>query len=178
MADVIMRALCPVAGSATGASFEGQRTDGTPIILRDVPWHPEKTLFLASAPRAAELGRRRFAEPATLTGPLLALAQAVLPARSPAEAATTGMQVPGVRVWHGVQDGGYWHPAPESGVGVGRDPWDSFFRNAREAETHFATHPGGAVVFSFLDAHDIRRAYVWRDGGLLPIPTEIYIIGR
>lgn len=173
---VLMQALVPLAAPLPGVRAVGRQADDSPVIVRDTGTHGTSTYFLAEDSRAEWLESRRLARLTTLTGRLLALAEATLPAPYAAAAAVAAF--PLAQVWQAFQDGKYWRPVPETGIGLGHDPWESRFRSVAEAERHFLADPESAPLFSYPDDHGIRRAFVWANGGLLNIPTEVFQIRR
>ncbi|MFT3687724.1 hypothetical protein [Paenirhodobacter sp.] len=153
------------------AIVEGPRKDGTPIVRHPVTSRGKDEIARESPEIEARLIAEGVAEPARLSDKLAALAAAVLSAETPLAAALAGLAVQGVRPWHATQEGGYWCPV-DAALGPGRGGFRARFRDKAEAEAIWATDPAAVPLFSFATPHGFDRAYIWRNGGLLEIPTE------
>lgn len=145
-------------------------------IDRETGW-----LFRADPAEAERLIASGRAEPARLTGQTLALAETVLDAPDAITAVRAAMAVrspgghPAFRVWHAERGEDHlWRPAPMSGLGLARSGFDASFRTPEDAATFWAKHPGAVPLMMFDHPAGFIRAFIWRAGGILEIPTEIY----
>lgn len=159
------------------AILEGHRKDGGPIVRYSVISRGKGEIVKESPELEARLIAEGVAEPARLSDKLAALATAVLSADTPLAAALAGLAVQGVRPWHATQEGGYWCPV-DAALGPGRGGFSARFRDKAEAEAVWAADPTAVPLFSFATPHGFDRAYIWRNRGLLEIPTEIHHAGR
>ncbi len=159
------------------AILEGHRKDGGPIVRHPVVSRGKGEIVRESPELEARLIAEGVAEPARLSDKLAALATAVLSAETPLAAALAGLAVQGVRPWHAAQEGGYWCPV-DAPLGPGRGGFSARFRDAAEARALWAADPTAVPLFSFATPHGFDRAYIWRNRGLLEIPTETHHAGR
>lgn len=172
MAEVIVEARCPCPASLPGVVYAGTRKDGSPHLEREVTWHPEGAFFLLPEARAAEMGKDRLVRRLDLPpdSRFARLAFATCPVPTAAEAAEAGFEF--ASVWHANMEGGFWRPAPQSGLGLMRGAFDARFGSAEAARDFFNEHPTATVLFVLADAQG-RAAFAWRSGALLPIPTDV-----
>lgn len=180
--DGILRATAPLAQRVGSAEVTGTRDGDGSVIARFETIHREAGWVFRAGPAEVErLVTSGRAEPARLTGQTLALAEVVLTAPDALTAVRAAMAVrspgghPAFRAWRAEQGEDHlWRPAPMQGLGLARGGFDACFRNADEAAAHWAKRPDATPLMMFDHPAGFIRAFVWRSGGLLEIPTEIY----
>lgn len=155
------------------AVVTGTRRDGTPTARFDVAERGKDEIFRVPPDIARTLLAEGSAADARLVGTLAALAEATLDAESPLAAALAGLTVSGAKIWHAVLgDGGHWQPSAAS-IGPTRGGFEAHFTSEAEVAAHWAEAEASTPLFSFLVEAGFRRAFIWRDGALLPIATQI-----
>lgn len=156
------------------AAVSGTRRDNSPTARFNVADRREGEIFRVSPEAARDLLAEGSVMEARLTGKLAALADAVLDAQSPLAASLAGLAVPGVRTWHATADErGDWRPSAAA-LGPTRSGFEAHFASETEIADYWATGEASTPLFSFLvDGTDFRRAFIWRTGALLEIPTQI-----
>lgn len=159
------------------AKVLGVAKDGQARVELDSVYRNEGTLFRAEDDEAARLIASGAARKPRLAGEVAALAEATLVAESRLDAALAAMPLPRIRVWHAVEEGRFWCPAPVT-LGPGRGGFSARFRDPAEARALFAEKPDAVPLFSFATPYGFDRAYVWRNAGLLEIATEVQHVGR
>lgn len=160
------------------ATVIGTAPNGAAQVERNTRYHEKGKIYCPADPaEVARLLQMDAIRPARLSGEVKALAEATLPAGSPLEAALAAMPLPRVRVWHTVQEGRYWVPASAS-LGPGRGGFSARFRDKAEAEAVWAADPTAVPLFSFATPYGFDKAFIWRNRGLLEIPTEIHHAGK
>lgn len=157
------------------AVLEGHRKDGGPIVRHPVISRAKGEIVAEVPELEARLIAEGVAEPVRLSDRLAVLAAPVLSVDTPLDAVMVALAVPGVRPWHAVRQGGHWLPAAAS-LGPGRGGFSARFADAGEARTLFAEKPDATPLFSFATPHGFDRAYIWRNRGLLEIPTNVHHI--
>lgn len=158
------------------AEISGARSDGTPEVKFATVERERGEFFIAPPTLAARLIAAGHAKKALLADKLAALAEAVLSVDAPLAAALAGLSVPGVRPWHAIWQNGQWIPAPAA-LGPGRGGFSARFRDPAEVRALFAEKPDAVPLFSIATPHGFDRAFVWRSGGLLEVPTTTYHVG-
>lgn len=182
--DDILRAKGLLSERVGAAEVSDVRKgDGSPVVRFQTRDRDPGVLFNPSPPERERLLRGGRAEPARLTGQTLALANAVLDAPDALAAVRSAMGAcspgghPAFRVWHAEKgNDGLWRPAPRSGLGLSRNAFAACFRNEGEAAAHWGKRPEAVPLFTFDHPAGFIRAFIWRAGGLLEIPTEVYPI--
>jgi hypothetical protein len=156
------------------AIVSGARRDNSPTVRFNVADRREGEIFRVPPEAARDLLAEGSVVEARLTGKLAALSDAVLDVQSPLAAALAGLAVPGVRTWHGtVDERSNWQPSAAA-LGPTRSGFDAHFASEAEVVDYWAAGEASTPLFSFLvEGADFRRAFVWRSGALLEIPTQI-----
>lgn len=180
--DKTLRATAPLAQRVGSAEVSGVREGDGSIITRFRTIDREAGWVFRAGPAEAErlLGSGR-AEPAWLSGQALVLAETVLNAGDALSAVLAAMAVrspgghPAFRSWHAEQgEDCLWRPAAMPGLGLVRNAFAACFRNPAEATSLWAERPDAVPLLMFDHPAGFIRAFVWRAGGLLEIPTQIF----
>lgn len=182
--DGILKATGNLSQRIGSAEVSGVRPGDGSVIARFETIHREAGWVFRAGPAEAErLVTSGRAEPARLTGQTLALAEVVLTAPDALGAVRAAMSArspgghPAFRAWHAERGGdGLWRPATMSGLGLARNAFSACFRSPDETAAFWAKHPEAVPLLMFDHAAGFVRAFVWRAGGLLEIPTEVYPI--
>lgn len=159
------------------ATVIGTAKDGQARVERDSIYRDKDVIFGADDAEAVRLIESGAARKPRLSGEAKALAEAVLPAATALDAALDALPLPRIRVWHAVQDGRYWCPAPAA-LGPGRGGFSARLRDPGEARALWTEKPDAVPLFSFSSPYGFSKAFIWRNRGLLEIATEVQHVGR